>query len=505
MASILPDISRTFSEYLLIPGYSSCECTPANVSLKTALVKHKKGEDPAVTMNIPMTSAIMQAVSSPALACALAQQGGISFLSANQSIEQQALMIREVKGHKAGVVTSDANLSPDMTLANVLELKKQTGHTTMPVTQAGTAHGKLLGIVTSRDYRISRDDPSKKVADFMTPLTSLVTAPATISLSEANDIIWDKKINQLPLVDDAGRLVGLVFRKDYDFHKSHPLENLDADKRYVVGAGINTHDYLERVPVMVEQGADVLCIDSSEGYSEWQKNTLSWIKKTYGESVKVGAGNVVDGEGFRFLVDAGADFVKVGIGAGSICITRNQKGIGRGQASALIDVVAERNRYYEETGIYVPVCSDGGIVYDYHITIALALGADFVMLGRYFARFDEAPSEKVVINGIPMKDYWGEGSSRAQNFARYELGENKRALSFVEGVDSYVPYAGSLEENVQSTLLKVRSTMCNCGARSLAEFAEKAKLTLVSSTSLVEGDAHDVLLRESASKDEARS
>lgn len=496
MAKFFADESHTFSEYLLVPGYSSCKCTPQNVSLKTPLVRFKKGEEPAISLNAPLTSAIMQAVSGPRLACALAQAGGISFIYGSQTPEQEAAMVRMVKDQKAGVVVSEANLSPEMTLAEVVSLKKKTGHSTMPVTSDATAHGKLLGIVTSRDYRVSRESQEKLVKDFMTPIEKLVVAPDSATLSEANDLIWEHKLNQLPLIDAKGNLSGLVFRKDYDLHKSHPFELLDENKRYKVGAGINTRDYEERVPQLVEAGADVLCIDSSEGFSEWQAKTLAWIRKRYGDSVKVGAGNVVDAAGFRFLADAGADFIKVGIGGGSICITREQKGIGRGQASALIDVSAERDRYFEETGVYVPVCSDGGIVYDYHMTLALAMGADFLMLGRYFARFDESPSERVTINGTHMKEYWGEGSQRARNWARYDLGESKKSLSFVEGVDSFVPYAGALEENVAMTLQKIKSTMCNCGSLTIADFREKAQLTLVSATSLVEGGAHDVVLRE---------
>ena len=495
MAYIFPEPSRTFSEYLLIPGYTGAECTPDRVSLRTPLVRFKKGEEPAISMNIPLTSAIMQAVSDDKMAVALAKEGGVSFIYGSQPIEDQAAMVARVKSYKAGFVVSDSNLRPDDTLADILALKEQTGHSTMPVTEDGTAAGRLVGIVTSRDYRISRMTGEEKVRTFMTPIEKLITAPAGTTLREANDIIWDHKLNALPIVDADGRLVNMVFRKDYDMHKENPLELLDANKKYVVGAGINSRDYAERVPALLQAGADVLCIDSSEGYTEWQKRTIAWIREHYGESVKVGAGNVVDGEGFRFLAECGADFVKVGIGGGSICITREQKGIGRGQASALIDVCAERDRYYEETGIYVPVCSDGGIVHDYHFTLALAMGADFLMLGRYFARFDEAPGARVSVGGTYMKEYWGEGSARARNWQRYDLGGAKK-MSFVEGVDSYVPYAGSLKDNVTITLSKVRSTMCNCGAVTIPELQKNAKLTLVSATSIVEGGAHDVVLKE---------
>ena len=495
MATFINEPSHTFNEYLLIPGYSSSECIPANVSLKTPLVRYKKGEESAITMNIPMVSAIMQSVSGEKLAVALATEGGVSFIYGSQTIEDEAAMVRRAKGYKAGFVKSDSNLTPDMTMAEVVALKNRTGHNTMAVTDDGTAEGKLLGIVTGRDYRVTRMDPNTKVRDFMTPFEKLITAPEGTTLKTANDIIWDHKLNSLPIIDKDGHLVHMVFRKDYDTHKQNPNELLDAEKRYVVGAGINTRDYAERVPALVEAGVDVLCIDSSEGFSEWQKLTIEWIRAHYGDSVKVGAGNVVDAEGFRFLADCGADFIKVGIGGGSICITRETKGIGRGQATALIEVCAERDRYFEETGIYVPVCSDGGIVYDHHITLALAMGADFVMLGRYFARFDESPSNKVSIGGTYYKEYWGEGSARARNWQRYDLGGDKK-LSFEEGVDSYVPYAGSLKDNVAMSLAKVKSTMCNCGALTIPELQHKAKLTLVSATSIIEGGAHDVIQKE---------
>ncbi len=497
MAYYFDEPSRTFGEYLLVPGYSSSECIPTAVSLKTPLVKYRKGQEECpLTMNIPMISAIMQSVSGEKLAVALAKQGGVSFIYGSQSIEDEADMIRRVKAYKKGFVTSDSNLPPSATLQDVLDLKETTGHSTVAITDDGSSHGKLLGIVASRDYRLSRMSLDLKVTEFMTPIEKLITASADTSLHDCNDIIWDNKINTLPLIDKEGRLQYIVFRKDYDSHKENVNELLDANKSYVVGAGINTRDYAERVPALIEAGADVLCIDSSEGFSEWQSKTIAWIRENYGDKVKVGAGNVVDREGFLFLAKAGADFVKIGIGGGSICITRETKGIGRGQATAVIEVAKARDEYYKETGIYVPVASDGGIVHDYHITLALAMGADFVMLGRYFARFDESPTNKVRINGTYVKEYWGEGSNRARNWQRYDLGGAKK-LSFEEGVDSYVPYAGPLAEGVQSTLYKVKSTMCNCGALSIPELQEKARLTVVSSTSIVEGGSHDVILKNS--------
>ena len=496
MATYCNEPSRTFSEYLLIPGYTSRECIPANVSLRTPLVKFRKGEEEsAINLNIPMVSAIMQSVSNDTLAIALAKEGGVSFIYGSQSIEDEAAMVARVKGYKAGFVVSDSNLKPDATLLDVLELLEEKGHNTMAVTDDGTSNGKLVGIVTSRDYRVSRMDTSTPVADFMTPFDKLITAPETTTLKEANDIIWENKLNSLPIIDSEGKLLYFVFRKDYSQHKENPQELLDASKRYIVGAGINTRDFETRVPALIEAGADVLCIDSSEGYSIWQKRTLDFIRAKYGDTVKVGAGNVVDRDGFMFLAEAGADFIKIGIGGGSICITREQKGIGRGQASAVIEVAAARDEYYQKTGIYIPICSDGGIVHDYHMTLALAMGADFMMLGRYFARFDESPTPKTLVNGQYVKEYWGEGSNRARNWQRYALG-GKAKLSFEEGVDSYVTYAGPLHDNVEKSLYKVKSTMCNCGAITIEELQQKAKITLVSATSIVEGGYHDVMLKK---------
>lgn len=498
MAYYFEEPSHTFGEYLLVPGYSSAECIPSNVTLNTPVVRYNKkaGEKCPLTMNIPMVSAVMQSVSNDKLAIALAKEGGISFIFGSQTIENQAAMIARVKQYKAGFVTSDSNIKPDATLAELEALVEATGHSTVAVTEDGTANGKLMGIITDRDYRSNKTQSDEKVSKYMTPLAKLIKADSGISLEEANDIIWEHKINQLPILDKDGKLQYLVFRKDAASHEEHPNELLDSQKRYIVGAGINTRDYMERVPALLDAGVDVLCLDSSEGFSEWQRRALHDIHEKW-PNAKVGAGNVVDAEGFNFLADAGADFIKIGIGGGSICITREQKGIGRGQATATIEVAKARDAYYEKTGIYIPICSDGGIVHDYHITLALAMGSDFVMLGRYFARFDESPTNKLIVNGNYVKEYWGEGSNRARNWQRYDLGGAKK-MAFEEGVDSYVPYAGSLHDNVSMTISKISHTMCNCGALSIPELQEKAKITLVSPASISEGSAHDVIVRNTS-------
>ena len=496
MSKILTDISRTFSEFLLLPNLTTEKCIPENVSLKTPIVKFKKNEEPKICANIPMVSAIMQSVSGEEMGIALAREGGIAFIFGSQSIESQAKMVENVKKSKAGFVVSDSNVKPDATLGEVVELVERTGHSTVMITYDGTENGKFLGLVTDKDYRLSRDNLNEKIEKFMNKKENLVYAEEGITLKEANDKIWDEKISCLPILDKDGRLKHLVFRKDYEDRKNNSNSLLDEEKRYVVGAGINTRDYEERIPALVKAGVDIICMDSSDGYSVWQKKTIDFVREKYGDTVKIGAGNVVDAEGFRYLAEAGADFIKVGVGGGSICITRETKGIGRGQASALIDVVAERDKYYEETGIYIPVCSDGGIVHDYHITLALALGADFVMMGRYFARFDESPTRTVKKNGSFYKEYWGEGSNRARNWQRYDMGGSKTKLAFEEGVDSYIPYAGKLKDNLDITLSKVRSTMCNCGSTTIEELHKNARLTIVSAVSIREGGAHDVITKD---------
>jgi IMP dehydrogenase len=495
MANLSLDVSRTFSEYLLIPGLTTKACTISNVNLKTPLVSYAKGASSSIQLNIPFVSAIMQSVSDDNMAIALARNGGLSFIYASQPIADQAEMVRKVKSFKAGFVVSTANLTPENTLQDVIDLTEKTGYSTIGITHNGNSNGKLLGIVTSRDYRPSRDNLHLKVKGFMTPFDKLIVGVLGISLNEANDMLWEHKLSTLPIIDKNQHLQYFVFRKDYENHKQNPYELSDDNKKLMVGAGINTRDYRERLPALVEAGVDVVCIDSSDGYTEWQKETIEYIKNEYGGKVKIGAGNVVDKDGFLYLAEAGADFVKVGIGGGSICITREQKGIGRGQASSLIDVAQARDQYFKEKGVYVPICSDGGIVQDYHMVLALAMGADFLMMGRYFARFDESPTRKLLISNRYVKEYWGEGSNRARNWQRYDTGGSE-TLKFEEGVDSYVPYAGKLKDNLVVTLGKIKSTMCSCGALTIPELKEKAKITMVSATSIVEGGAHDVILKE---------
>ncbi|MGW5679850.1 IMP dehydrogenase [Streptomyces sp. NPDC003860] len=490
---ILEETSRTLNEFLLLPGLTTKDCTPQNVDLTTSLVRHRVGGLSPLRVATPLVSAIMEAVSSPRLAVALAEMGGLSIVHQNQSIASQAGQVRQVKQQKAGFRTSEVTVKPTTTLGEVAQLLTEVDQGLAVVTDDGDPAGAFLGVIGLEDFHIRRHGPDEAVTARMRRREELRTAPASITLSEANGLIWDERLDVLPVVD-GDRLVSLVLKADYQAHKTFQHASIDAQKRFRVGAGINSRDYEERVPALVDAGADLLCLDSSDGYSEYQAETLAFVREKYGDTVFVGAGNVVDGQAFRYLAKAGADFVKVGIGGGSICITRDQKGIGRGQASALIDVVRERDAYVAETGIYVPVCCDGGLLSDSHVAIALAIGADFIMLGRYFARFDESPSRKVQLGGQYFKEYWGEGSRRAQNAARYGQSD---AITFEEGVDGYVPYAGSLYDQVALTRTKLGATMVSCGATDLSAFHEGARLVLVSERSYEQNSA-EVRLRTPA-------
>lgn len=492
MATILDDISRTFSEYLLLPRLTRKGQRPDQVDLSAPMSAVEQNNVPRFKINIPVVSACMQSVSGTRLAISLARQGGLAFVFCSQPVETQAEMVRQVKAHKAGFVQSDSNTRADTTLADVIELMRRTGHSTVPVTDDGTASGHLEGIITDQDFWEYEDDLSATVGEHMTPIGDVIFGREGISLTEANRLLHQHKKDCLPILSQDGRLTALVFKKDYEDHRRHPLELLDDSKRLCVGAAVNTHDYETRVPALVNAGADVLCFDSSDGFTEYQMEGIRWIRENYGEIV-IGGGNVVSAEGFDFLVEeGGVDFIKVGIGGGSICITREQKGIGRGQASALLEVVRRRDEYHAETGRYIPICSDGGLANDTQIVVALAMGADFVMMGRYFAMTEESPTPKTSINGQIYKPYWGEGTRRAQNWQRYSDEMGTRDLMFEEGVDAYVPLVGPVSEVLETTLYKLRSTMVNVGSDSLDEFKERAILTLVSEQSVVEAGTSNV-------------
>lgn len=491
MAKVLDDISRTFHEFLLVPGLTKKEHIPKNVSLKAPIQRYTKKSGPKISLNTPFVSAAMQSVTGPELSIALSRKGGAGFIFCSQSIEEQTSMVRRVKEHKAGFVKSDSNLPPTASLQEAVTLREKTGHSTIAITEGGKRNSKLLGILTSKDFWQFKDDLSAPVSNFFTPLDRLVYAKEGVTLQEATEILWKHKKECLPIVDASGNLSFLVFRRDYFDHKSNPDELTDERKRLFVGAALNTFDHKERARALLDAGVDVLCFDSSDGYSEWQGEAIQLLRKEHGDGIILGAGNVVTAEGFRYLAEMGADFVKVGIGGGSICITREQKGIGRGQGSAVIEVAQARDKYFKDTGTYIPICSDGGLNSDTQIIIALALGADFVMMGKYFAMTEESPTEKLRYRGRLYKPYWGEGSNRARNWQRYKQ-TDRPELFFEEGVDAYVPYSGTLAEKVDVTVAKLKSAMCNCGCLSVKDFHDNSVLTRVSEMTIVEGGTSTV-------------
>ncbi|HAK51449.1 MAG TPA: IMP dehydrogenase [Gammaproteobacteria bacterium] len=493
MATILSDTSRTFSEYLLIPRLTRSSQRPDLVDLATPLSVVEQNQIPRFSINIPVVSACMQSVSGTDLSISLARQGGLSFVFCSQPIEEQVEMVRQVKAHKAGFVTSDSNTTEETSIREVVDLMRRSGHSTVAVTSDGSATGVLKGIITDKDFWEFEDDLDNKVKQHMTPIDEVIYGNDGVSLRDANELLHKHKKDCLPILNKKGNLVALVFKKDYEDHRRHPLELLDDSKRLCVGAAVNTHDYSDRVPALIEAGVDAICFDSSDGFTEYQMEGIKWIRENFGNAVVLGGGNVVSAEGFDYLVENSlVDFVKVGMGGGSICITREQKGIGRGQASALLDVVQRRDEYFKETGRYIPICSDGGLGNDTQIVIAMAMGADFVMMGRYFAQTDESPTPKTSINGQMYKPYWGEGTRRAQNWQRYNDGMSSRQMMFEEGVDAYVPLVGPVAEVLETTLYKLRSTMVNVGADSLSEFREQAILTMVSEQSVVEAGTSTV-------------
>jgi IMP dehydrogenase/GMP reductase len=279
---ILDEVSRTLNEYLLVPNLTTADCTPDNVDLSVPLVRHRRGEESPLRMAVPLTSAIMGAVSSPRLAIALAQCGGLSFIHQNQPVEAQAAMVAAVKRHKAGFRFSDINIKPSATLGEVTALLESAERDVAVVTDDGSPHGLFVGLISTDDFHPRRHNLSDSVESRMRPAAGLVTAAPSISLSEANSLIWDHRLDVLPVVDEAGLLQSIVLRRDYELHKRFRNETIDADKRFRVGAGVNTHDYRERIPALVEAGADLLCIDSSDGYSVWQSDTLAFARAAYG-------------------------------------------------------------------------------------------------------------------------------------------------------------------------------------------------------------------------------
>ncbi len=487
--NIYTEPSRTLMEYRLLPGLTTEKSTLFKVSLKTPLVYSENNPD-KYHLNMPIVSAAMQSVSGVSMGIELAELGGVAFIFSSQTASQQAGMVRKIKKHKAGFVEPET-VHSNMKIRELVQLAREKGFKTFPVVNNNNV---LLGIITKNDYDHTVHG-DLKVSERMIKKRNMTVGVDIDNIKEANAILKESHHSVLPIVDENGCLKYLVFRKDIRNHLNNPMEVVDEKKRLLTTAAINTHDYETRVPALVEASVDILAIDSSDGHTVFQGNTLKWLKKNYPQLPVIG-GNVITGEGFDYLVESGASAVKIGMGGGSICITQEQKGTGRGLATTIIKVTEARNQYFKKTGKYIPLIADGGIVNAKDIVIALALGADYVMMGRYFSRMDESPTEKVTINNQVMKPYWGEGSARAREWK--ELRYNH--LKFVEGVEGFVQYAGKLRDNLPETLSKIMASMSSVGVSTIEELHEKAELEVVSALSIREGNVHDIYMPQNDSK-----
>ncbi|MDA3812768.1 MAG: IMP dehydrogenase [Candidatus Cloacimonetes bacterium] len=480
---IITESSRTLMEYRLLPGYTPTVCNPSNISLRTPLV-YSKNNEKKYYLNIPLVSAAMQSVSGDQMGIELAKLGGAAIIFCSQSPDSEAKMVRKIKNHKAGFV-KPKKMKADMNVKEMYEIRKDSGHSTFPVVDD---NGNFLGLISKWDYDISLHADSL-IKDRMIKKENIQVGTNITDLKEANRALLESHKSVLPILDAAGKLLSMVFRKDINDQLDFPLEIHDENKRLISVASINTHDYKERVEALANAEVDVIVIDSSDGHTQYQADVIKWINKNY-PTIPVIGGNVITKGGFRFLVEAGAKAIKIGMGGGSICITQEQKGTGRGLATTIIDVVEERDKYFKETGIYIPIVADGGVTSTKDVTIALALGADYVMMGRYFARMEESPTDKIVVNNRVMKPYWGEGSARAQNWKERRYNQGK----FVEGVEGFVEYAGHLRDNLEETLAKIKSSMGTCGVMNISEFHQKAELEVVSALSIREGKPHDIYI-----------
>ncbi len=484
MAQVLPSVSHSLKEFRILPGYTPATGSPPDVSLETPLCR--KG-DRVIMLYTPFLSAAMQAVTGTEMAIALAQLGGIGILPVSQPVEEQCAKISRVKRFKGGFQTNILTLAPEQPLSSVVEIIKETGYSTFPVTTSGQFNARLVGILTDKDFDVRRDQQCR-VADRMK--TEIQVGVEIDSLGEANDLMIRYGRGFLPIVTRDGVLKAAVFRKDLDKHLKHPNESIDDKKRLLVGAAVSTHpEDRERVLALAEHEVDVLVIDASDGHTEYQRQMLDFVKER--TSVPVIGGNVVTAAGFEFLAAAGADAVKVGMGIGSGCTTQQVKATGRGQASALIEIARARDEWQQRTGAYVPIIADGGITGPADMSVALALGADALMMGNLFARYTESAGNLVRnAAGEIVKEYWMEGSMRAHNMRRYN---QLRETFFEEGISGVVPHVGSIYDKLPVIIQMLKSTLATAGCRTLAELHANAVLEMQSANAMLDSQVHDMV------------
>lgn len=474
----------TFDDVLLLPGYSGV--LPQQVNLRTPLARD-------IWLNIPIVSAAMDTVTEGRLAIALARAGGIGVLHRNMSIEAQAAEVDRVKRSESGMITDPITLHPNNTLAEAEDIMARYHISGIPIVDAG-GEGRLVGILTNRDIRFA-EDMSRPIANYMTR-QNLVTAPIGTTLNEAKRILQIHKIEKLPLVDSQGKLKGLITVKDISKKQDYPLATADDQGRLRVAAAVGVgDDYRDRLAALVGAGADAIVIDTAHGHSRKVLDAIGRVRSTYPNTPLI-AGNVATPEGAQALIEAGAEAVKVGVGAGSICTTRVIAGVGVPQLTAILGCARVAREYN------IPVIADGGVKYSGDAVKALAAGAACVMLGGLLAGVDEAPGEIIVYEGRPYKDYRGMGSLGAMSdFSRDRYGSGQRSESgktVPEGVEGRVPYKGKLADFIYQFVGGLRSGMGYVGAATLEELQTKARFVSISNAGLVESHPHSITLTKEA-------
>lgn len=470
----------TFDDVLLIPAYSNV--TPNMVQINTRFSRN-------ININIPVVSAAMDTVTESEMAIAIARQGGIGVIHKNMSIHAQAAQVRKVKRAESGMIYDPVTICKEATVGDALRLMEENHIGGIPVVDS---EGMLIGIVTNRDLRF-QTDRQLPVSEIMTS-ENLVTTTSP-DLKEASQILLEHKIEKLPVVDNNGKLVGLITYRDITKLEIYPSASKDSKGRLRVAAGVGvTSDTLQRVAALVEAGVDAVVIDTAHGHSENVARTLRAVKEAFPQ-LDVVVGNIATAEAAEFLIAAGADGIKVGIGPGSICTTRIVAGVGVPQLSAIFDVASVAHRHG------VPVIADGGLRYSGDVVKALAAGGDCVMMGSLLAGVEESPGETIIYNGRKFKAYRGMGSIEAMEAGskdRYFQSETCDSSKFVpEGIVARVPYKGTLSETVYQLIGGLRSGMGYCGAKDI-DALHNAKFVRITSAGVVENHPHDVTITKEA-------
>ena len=482
MKKLLSTTSQSLKDFRLLPGYTHENCKMGEISLRSPLCLY--GDD-FIFLDLPFLSAAMRAVTGIKMATSLAELGGVGVIPLDSSIEDQCEKVKKVKRYKAGFQTDLVTFSSSNSLAEVKEAMEKTKYRTFPVTDTGIFHGKLVGIITDKDFD-SRYDLELKVADRMK--RNIDSGVEIEDLAEANRLMIHYGHGFLPILSREGTLQSAVFKKDLDLHIRYPNATVDPQKRLRVGAAVSTHpEDQDRVRELIQTETDFIVIDSSDAFTCYQKGMIEWIKKEF--DIPVIGGNVVTASAFQMLAEAGADAVKIGIGTGSGCITQEVKATGRGQATAIMEVAKARDDY-ARNGKYLPLIADGGIHSPADIAIALAMGADTLMMGNYFARFTESPGRIRKIQGKTFKEYWMEGSMRGHNLRRYGQASD---TFFEEGVEGYVPYAGSIYDHVPLSKKRLEAALHATGASTIDEFHKSAVLEQQSPLAQMDGKVHHVV------------